>query len=290
MLGNISGVSLTLTFCTFTFGSHTGQTFHSAAGDITCKILGGSITVGANVPTTLFSSLPSILVMEGVDLSAFGSGKTLLGDAVIAGNAVLKNCKLGASVTKSATPTTTNQKNTVVVSDSSATNYLHELYTYQGTQTVETTIVRSGGASDGTTPIAWKIVTTANSLWTMPFESLPMAVWNDTIAGNVTVTVYGIWGGGAVPNTDDIWIEVSYLGSSGTPIATINTANTKANNLLSGTGQASDTSTWGGSTTKFKMSVTLSSPQPAMKGLIYVTVKAAKASSTFYVDPKVVLS
>jgi hypothetical protein len=37
------------------------------------------------------------------------------------------------------------------------------------------------------------------------------------------------------------------------------------------------------------MTTTLSAPQPALTGLLYVTVKAAKASSTFYIDPKVVL-
>jgi hypothetical protein len=38
------------------------------------------------------------------------------------------------------------------------------------------------------------------------------------------------------------------------------------------------------------MSVTLSSPQPNMKGPIYLTVKAAKASSTFYIDPRPVIT
>jgi hypothetical protein len=290
VLGNASGVRITLIGCTYTFGSHTGQTFTSIAGNIDCNISGGIINVGANVPTILFTSLPSILNIDGLDLSAFGSGKTLFGASAISCTAIMKNCKLGGSVTKSATPTTTNQKNVIIVSDSAATNYLHELYTYWGKQTVETTIVRTGGASDGTTPIAWKVDTTANSRWTTPFESMPIAIWNDTTASNVTVTVYGIWGGGAVPNNDDIWLEVSYMGSSATPLATINTANTKADALATNAAQSSDASSWGGSTTAFKMSVTLSSPQPGMKGYIYVTVKAAKVSSTFYIDPKVVLS
>ncbi len=175
-------------------------------------------------------------------------------------------------------------------SDSSGTNYRHDKYNFSGSQVVETTIVRTGGATDGTTPLATKIVTTANANFTFPYESIPLAIWNDTVSTNRVVTVYGIWGGGAVPNNDEIWIEVSYMGSSGSPIATINTANAKADYLTAAAGQASDSSTWGGSTTKFKMSVTLSSPQPALKGDIYVTVKAAKASSTFYIDPLIVLS
>ena len=51
-----------------------------------------------------------------------------------------------------------------------------------------------------------------------------MAIWNDTTAANVTVTVYGYWDNAAVPKNDEIWMEVSYMGSSATPIATINTS------------------------------------------------------------------
>ena len=80
--------------------------------------------------------------------------------------------------------------------------------------TEETTIVRTGGASDGTTPISWKIVTTANCNYSMPFECPPIAIWNDTTGSAVTATVEGIWGGGAVPNDDEVWLEVEYLGDA----------------------------------------------------------------------------
>lgn len=84
-------------------------------------------------------------------------------------------------------------------------------------------------------------------------------------------------------------MEVSYLGSTGT-ITTVNAANGKADFLAANGDQGTDASTWGGSTTAFKMAVTLSSPQPGAVGLIKVVVKAATASTTFYVDPKIVLS
>lgn len=41
---------------------------------------------------------------------------------------------------------------------------------------------------------------------------------------------------------------------------------------------------------RFSLTVTLSAPQPAMAGPIYVTVNVAKASSVFYVDPLINLS
>jgi hypothetical protein len=41
---------------------------------------------------------------------------------------------------------------------------------------------------------------------------------------------------------------------------------------------------------RFSMAVTLSSPQPQIAGNLYITVKAAKVSTTTYVDPQIVLT
>jgi hypothetical protein len=41
---------------------------------------------------------------------------------------------------------------------------------------------------------------------------------------------------------------------------------------------------------RFRMRVTLSSPQPQLVGYLRSYVKAATASTTFYVDPLLVLS
>lgn len=245
--------------------------------------------ITGTIPATFFVVDGSgSLDMEGLDFSSAGYASSTFFSYSNNAQLTLKNCKLNAGLTI-VTPTVWSTVYNVY-SDSSGTNYRSEKYSYQGKQVAETTIVRTGGASDGTTPLSWKIVTTANSNFAFPFESIPIDQWNDTTASNVTVAVYGIWGGGSVPNNDDIWIEVTYMGSSGSPIATINRANSKADFLATGSAQGSDSSTWGGSTTKFKMAVTLSSPQPGMKGPISVIVKAAKASSTFYIDPLVVLS
>ena len=275
--------------CTFTLGSSTAQALRSTGGRNQVYINGGSVVFGANVPTVLFDDVPFMLFVEGLDLSGLGSGKTIIDGATNKGSAIFKNCKLGASVTKASSPSGLNARKTFINCDSSGTNYIHESYDYSGTQIVETTIVRTGGASDGTTAIAWKITTTSKSTWLIPYKSIPIAIWNDTTASNVTVTVYGIWGGGAVPTNDDIWLELDYFGTSGNPGATLVTT-TKANNLASGVALTSDTSTWGGSTTKFKIAATFSAPQPQHKGPIYITVCAALASSTFYIDPKPVLS
>lgn len=252
-----------------------------------------SAIAGATLPTTLFKFAPAAagsLFAEGIDLSALGSGVTLV-DTQIDGTAnfaILKDCKLGASVTVANTPSGPSYPDVDLIRcDSGATNYRHERYRYTGTQTVETTIVRTGGASDGTTPLSWKIVTTANSKWVVPFEALPIAIWNDTTGSVVTVTVEGIWGSANLPQTDDIWFEIEGLGSAASPQGSFGTGS-KADNLANGTVWATSSEVWGaGSTTAFKMSATFT---PQQKGALYLYVKAAKAGTTFYIDPKPTIS
>lgn len=241
------------------------------------------------LPTTLINdpARACTIYCENVDFSNLSS-KTLFAASSYAVKAFIARCKLPATVTIAGTPTGGPDRAEIhlINSDSGATNYRTEKYSYAGTLTTETTIVRTGGATDGTTSVAHKIVTTANSSWSFPFVSLPLfTVWNDTTGSAITVTVYGIWGGGAVPNKEDIWIDAEYPSSSSFPLgAQVTSGNA---DVLATAANSSDTSTWGGSTTKFKMAVTFT---PQQKGPITVYVKAALASSTFYIDPLPVIS
>ncbi len=251
-----------------------------------------SAITGAVVPNTLFSNISSnsgAATLSGVDLSGLGSGKSLLTSNGSNNwfSLLLRNCKLPASL--QLTPVgglLAEARVSVINCSDTSNNYIVEANDFYGEQTTETTIVRSGGATDGTTPVSWKLVTSVNSKFLNPFPAMPIAIWNDTVGSSVTATIYGIWGTGSVPNNDDIWIEAEYLGSSATPQSSFIT-DTKANVLATGIPLSSDSSSWGGSTTPFKMSVAFT---PQMKGLIYIVVKAAKLSTTFYVDPKIVLS
>jgi hypothetical protein len=58
---------------------------------------------------------------------------------------------------------------------------------------------------------------------------------------------------------------------------------------------ASDSSTWNGGGSgagwsPFKLVAVLSAPQPGMAGYLHARVRAAKASTTYYLDPKIILS
>jgi hypothetical protein len=244
--------------------------------------------VGATVPIVLIgmSNVSEPALLEGVDLSALGSGKTLATSGQRPNYMSFKDCKVGASVTFASGAFIAGERMDFIRVDSGATNYRTERYQWEGTLTTETTIVRTGGASDGTTPIAWKIVTTANSEWIAPFECFPIAIWNEDTGSPITVTVEGVWGGGAVPLNDEIWMDVEYLGSAATPQGSFATTN-KADILATGANTTASTETWGGSTTAFKL---VASVTPQMKGPMTATVYVAKPSSTFYIDPKITLS
>jgi hypothetical protein len=261
--------------------AHIGQSITSMVGG-KWEWLGGSIT-GATFPTNLFGgSNYGTAIVRGVDLANM-STKTLLAAAAGAFNLHFEDCKLPASFTRMGTPSVYAPRLTLARCDSGATNYRNEAEDYLGAQTIETTIVRTGGASDGTTSIAWKLVSTT-ARFSAPFESLPIAIWNST-AGSVTVTAYGIWGGGAVPDNDDIWMEVTYLDDSGFPVASV-ASTAKADILATATSHTADGSTWGGSTTAFKMATTIT---PALVGTMFIRFKVG-GSNTFYMDPKIELS
>lgn len=275
--------------CTLTF-SDTGAQILNGLGHFIWR--GGSIG-GATVPTTLVSTMnntgPRRLVFDSVDLSAFGSGKTLVGTLSTNSCCVdFINCKLGSSLTITATPTGTRSRVTLQNCDSSGTGYRNEIYDYSGTLTTETTIVRSSGASDGTQAVSWKVVTTAKAGYLRAFEAFPIGIWNDTTGGAKTFTVE-ILTDGVTLKDNEIWLEAHELATSGAPLATV--ASTSSNPLAAGANVTTSSATWTttglSSPVKQKLAVTFT---PQIKGFVRLLLKVAKASTTVYVDPKVTIS
>jgi hypothetical protein len=268
-------------------------------GNVNQTINPGAVVRWRNTASALLGTLPTQLFIPaafnggdielvGVDLSAATSGKTLVQGSGTNICALFRfiDCKLNASVTKSQVPADGAVLVDFIRSGSSGINYTIYRHRTQGLLIEETTIVRTGGATDGTTPLSWKVVTTANCNYSMPYECPPIAIWNDTTGSAVTATVEGIWGGGAVPLDSEIWVDVEYLGDAASPQGSF--VNDGAADLLAtGASQTSSSATWGGSTTKFKLNVTFTAQQ---KGWIYARVKCAKASSTFYIDPLITLT
>lgn len=249
-----------------------------------------AIDGAGTLPTNLFSAATGVIFCEGVDFSALAS-KILVPTATnLVGNYYFKDCKYATS----GTPTTVAATQTggiatneiyVIRSDASnvASNYRQEKYSYAGTLTTETSIVNAGGASDGSTPISWKVATPATGpTWHAPFTCFPITVWNDSTA-STTITVEG--NGAAIPTKEQAWIDVEYFGSASNPMGSFVTSG-NADVLATAAGTSSSAS-WAGGTSAFKMSATFT---PGQKGPITVWVRIAKANSTFYIDPVATLS
>ena len=287
-VGTSAGSGLTeLINTTMTFGSTSQgiQPYQPMTWTNTASALSGS------VPTALFQTTGSIgsVLVDGVDLSALGSGTALVAAGACAMSFQFNNCKLGASVAVGTTPTNSTGPNIdYAICDSGATNYLQGRYQYAGTMSTETTFIRTGGASDGTTPISWKVVTTANSILVSPFATFQIAEWNNTTGSSVTATVE-IENGGVTLKNSEVWMVVEYLGSSATPVASFVSSGV-ATFLTAGTNIPTSSVSWAGSLGSAVKQYLQVSFTPQLKGFVRATVYVARPSLTVYIDPVITFS
>lgn len=274
--------------CNFQFAA-VGQ---SIGGSNDLIIRGGGV-IGSVFPTTLFQPLSAFLDIEGMDLSNIAG--TLIG--VGSGSnprvlAFLRKCKLNAGVTMANLTDFAGDSEVVWDNCSSDTrNYLAGKINAQGTQTVEPNAVRSGGASNGTTSFSWKITPTTKSFFQLPFSSL-LIDSKFKPAGTYTVTLFGIIDRATIPFNDEVWLELSYLGDSGSPLASFDRSTGKANLLATNAAQTADlSSSWSGSVVSgmsnpnmFKLSATITT---TLDGFVSIRAKSASmAGVSVYIDPK----
>lgn len=249
---------------------------------------GGSLLSGGTSPTNLVKAgnTNSNCVLSGINLSNASAGINIF-SVGNAGRRIIRNSRLPASWSGNLTSGTFSfgDRCEMYNCDAADTNYRIWIKDYAGDLTQETTIVRTGGATDGTTPLSWKLVSTANAEYPLPtFDTPEIVKWNDTTGTSVTVTVEIITDNVTLKD-DEIWVDVQYLGTSGFPLSTF-ASDCKSDPIPAGANQTTSTATWtttGLTTpTKQKLSVTFT---PQEKGFIHAVVKLAKASTTVYVDP-----
>lgn len=245
---------------------------------------------GAALPTTFFAGatgLASNIVLDGVDFSALGSGKTLVGAIGAPQVYNFVNCKFGTSSTVAATPTEPGGAETyVTISDSANTTYRQEKYAFEGILTTDTVDIRAGGASDGTTPISWEVVTTANANLQNPFTCMDIAKWNGTTGSPITVSV-PVMSNATLTNAD-IWLEAEALDNASFPISSLTSG--RVANLLPTTSPTNwpldVVSIWTTTGVSGPVQQTLSVTfTPQQVGYIRVKVRVAKLSQTVRIDP-----
>lgn len=260
---------------------------------------GGSVLGGSTAITALFNCILGDfagVLAKDLDLSNCSTTMNIFSSSTRFRRAVIRNCRLPASWSGSlGTVNTPSARYEMYNCDSTDTNYRLWIEDYYGSIRSETVIVRTGGASDGTTPLAWKMVTGADVEFPANRLNSPeIVIWNDTVGSAVTVTVHiihdaqGAGSGGRLQN-DEVAIDVSYLGTSGYPQGS-NISDAKVL-LASAANQTDSTETWTttglSSPVKQQLEVTFT-PQEA--GFLHIHVVGLAASKTIYICPKPELS
>jgi len=254
---------------------------------------GGALRLSAGQPsrsifhlTTTYDLSMRVGEVESVDLSDFAGSNVYLFGVRAPARFTLKNCRLGANINMV-------QRNgrlgtwgrlDVINCDSGNTNYRYYRYQDAGEIFHETGIYREGGASDGTTPICRRMVSSDWAKYEDPLTLGELVGWNETTGQQKTATLHVLTNGVTLTNKD-LWVEVEYLGNADYPLSSFVT--NKPHILESGTSLDSDNATWVHNLQNpVRQKVSLSFT-PQMKGPIRVTVRLARPSTTVYVCPKV---
>ncbi len=284
--------------CNFSF-SNASQVI-ALAGRI--SFFGGSIGTVGTVPTTLLKPLIAAFgqcSLNGVDLSVFGSTKNLvLASTTCSYNVLLSNCSIGNSVSVLSGNIQGRLEVYLDSCDSGdpSSGPRSEAYTYQGSVKTDTAKYRTDGASDGT---PYSLMMTANTTgvsFISPLVTRPIPKVIDTVGSEVTVTAHIAMEEGSTPLTESkCWMEVEYMGTSGSTLTSFLTDNNSTVISESSTDQASSTETWTGFTgtpVTQKLSVAFT---PQEKGFYMVRIYLARVSAKttappVYVCPKLVVS
>lgn len=266
--GNIS-VFVDWENCTWRSGAATIDADHIQL--ISAKFVwnGGDIDTpdATSVPNVCFASQgPNIVRWTGVDLSASTHSSFFEDSDVEFGlDAILERCKIPSGFTPFSGSTFVGEaaKVTFVACDNTADHTAAiEAFTAvdpRGTVEVETTVVRTGGGSDGDNSLAYKMTpraTASTKKGVMGVYSQWAPIWITTADTSITAYMM-IQLASQTPNMSEIWLEVMKpnegVGSAGSDNEYITTRELPVGGTL--TSVPTDTSTWagGGSQSKFKI-------------------------------------
>jgi hypothetical protein len=267
----------------------TNQGFGLASAQV--EWLNTANAVQGVVPSNLI--IPTVagygtMSLRGVDLSALNaSTKAIFG--VGAGNdasamLTLTDCKLGANVAM-ATGTLSGpgaDRMRMVNSDSADTNYRFYKLQFEGEEFQETTITRTGGATDGTTPYSRKLVASSNARYIWPLNSEWISGWNDTTGTPITLGVE-IVTDGVTNKNNEVWLETECMTTTSLGVFK-NNSNT--NLVMAGAFQPLSSKVWTTSGLSSPITQTLSvTVTPTQKGWLRARVMNAATSRTVYYDP-----
>lgn len=249
---------------------------------------------GATLPTTLFYSyataMEALSLVDGVNISAITGNLVDVGSS-IGTKFYFQNCKLNAGVTVTIGTSTGPGDSEVYMHncDSGTTSYRLYEHKYAGTTQSETTLVRTGGASDGTTTISWKMVSGANNFFYRGLDSPWISQWQTTTGAAKTATIEILHDSVTALTDAEVYAEVEYYATTnpGTSFANDRAADILATPVAQTSSAVTWTTTGMANPNKQKLEVSFT---PGMVGLVRVRVYLLKASYTIYVDPLVTIA
>ena len=199
----------------------------------------------------------ALLLFEGLDLSSLTG--TIFSPSNNPGmnDVRFRDCKINNSVTlwpqgPTVQAVTPNAQIMFDNCDDSTNdrNYRMARATPGGLLQTSTALVRAGGNTDGTTLFSWQMINNNNQLPTIlalgnPIQFQEIAQRYNTTGSSKTATLYGISSFSAIPTNANMWIDVQYLGSSASPIAS-GVSSRVADALAAPANLTADTSSWNG--------------------------------------------
>ena len=170
-------------------------------------------------------------------------------------------------------------------SDNNDTNYRLSVQQSFGTIVHETTNVKTGGATDGVTPISWEVSTNTMPEWNHQYVESPEIVrWVTTVGASINVGVDIIHDSTTAMTNRDIWLDIQYLGQSGRPLGLFASGATTYSAVS--TVHAASGATWDTTGLTNPNAQTISTSfTPQEVGFIHGTVKVTIPSRTVYIDP-----
>ena len=256
---------------------------------------GGSIKAANGITKLFDSGNLKFINIANVDLSEVGSGATAtslvdVADGSILGDILFTRCKIPSAAGFAVTAGTWvgSDKSRVRLHHCSSANKTYDFLEsyYEGTIEDEITIVRSGGASDGTTPQSRKMISSANTIENInALQSPPIQSWTNSITEK-TFSVECLIDSATNLQNDEVWMEFEYPvddssglgGFTRDKCAMLGTPADK----LAGVGTGNWNTGGMANPNSFKCAVTVT---PGKPGPITARICLSKPSTTIYYDP-----
>lgn len=257
------------------------------------RIYGGSIDNAGSKPANLVATAPAgslDCVIEGFDASNCATTfNWIASGAAASGLLRLIDCRVPASWSGGLVAGAINNPSFRVEAlnmTNGAQSYGLWVEDYYGTILTEATVVLTGGATDGVTPVSWKMASNGSAKYPGGcLESPPIDLFFGTsdVGVSKTITVEIVTDGVTLKD-DEIALDLVAQTTSGSPLAT-RSSTAKSNPLSAGSNVTTSTATWTttGLTSPTKQKLTLS-VTPAYEGPAMAVVKLCKASTTVFVD------